>query len=254
MEYRRYCPLADRAFAGSIGTLTLTLASTSQVKVAELRVFMKENGISILCIQETHVIHTDHYIEDGFSIFLSGAGENVSRSYAGVGFIVAPWAIAAVVSFKAISDRLANLRVKVTGGVLNLVTAYAPHDGYDFNIRHDFFSTLCQHTRSKHLHETSMVLGDLNAQFGYVGHGEEAIVGQHVFKKTLLSNRATIPNRTLVFEYCATHDLMIANTFFNYPDEVLVSYYNLNGKPTDLISSGVFSQLDHVFVRWEIQK
>ena len=98
------------------------MAGTSQVKFAELRVFMKENGISILCIQETHVIHTDHYIEDGFSIFLSGAGENVSRSYAGVGFIVAPWAIAAVVNFKLISDKLANLQVKVIGEVLNLVS------------------------------------------------------------------------------------------------------------------------------------
>ena len=134
------------------------MAGDSKVKFAELRVFMKQEGIIILCIQETHVVHIDCYIEDGFTIFLSGAGEDVSKSYAGVGFIVAPWAIKAVVQFSVISDRLANLRVKVTGGVLNLLTMYAPHDGYTFDIRHSFFSTLCQHTRSKHLHETTTMV------------------------------------------------------------------------------------------------
>ena len=147
-----------------IGTWNVEgMRGPSEVKFAELRISMRKHGISVLCIQETHLVGAEHFVEDGFMTFLSWNCGSNERSYAGVGFMVAPWAHQAVVCFNAISDRLACLRLKVSGGVLNLLSVYAPHDGIDFNIRHQFFSTLSEHTRVQHEHETSLVLADFNS-------------------------------------------------------------------------------------------
>ena len=87
---------------------------------------MLEKAVDVICIQETHLEESKYFHEDGFGIFLSGAGTTVTRSFAGVGFIVSPRVLSAVVCFRSVSDRLAILRVKVSGGMLNFVSAYAP--------------------------------------------------------------------------------------------------------------------------------
>ena len=116
-------------------------------------------------------------------VFLSGASEAAGRSWAGVGFMVAPWAAPSIVSFKATSERIASLRVKVLGGVLNIFTAYAPHDGHDFDSRHTSPCTLSENMKSRGSHEEIIVLGDFNAQLGHVGAGEEEKVGATFFTK-----------------------------------------------------------------------
>ena len=109
---RRLCKLVQLE---RIGTWNVEgLLGPSRIKLAELHLVMMAEGISILCIQETHLQEAEHFEEDGFSVFLSGACKDGCRSYAGVGFIVAPWAIQSIVSFKAIDDRMASLRVKRT--------------------------------------------------------------------------------------------------------------------------------------------
>ena len=83
----------------------------SKIKLVELCLFMKVHGISILCLQETQLFGNEHFMEDGFLVFLSGAVVGSSDTYAGVGFMIAPWAVKAVVGFRAISSRIASLRV-----------------------------------------------------------------------------------------------------------------------------------------------
>jgi len=53
-------------------------------------------------------------------------------------------------------------------------------------------------------------------------------------------------NRFLFVEYCDTHKLIAANTFFEYPHECIVSYHNLESQPMDIISIGKFAQIDYV--------
>ena len=109
-------------------------------------------------------------------MFLSSAAESLGRSYAGVGFLVAPWAIKSIISFRGINDRLASLRVKQSGGVLTILSVYAPHNGHKLEERQLFFSTLCENTRIRTKHSSIFVCGDLNAQLGSVGMGEDQIV------------------------------------------------------------------------------
>ena len=169
-----------------------------------------------------------HYkIEDGFTLFCSGALEESERSYAGVGFLVAPWAINSIISFRGIIDRLASLRIKQFGGALTILSAYAPHNGHTLEDKHAFFAILPSNTRIKNKHSSTFVFGDLNAQLGRVGVGESTSIGPYVYRKTICERGATISNRELLLELCTTHGFRIANTFFDYPDCLLVSYFSL---------------------------
>ena len=69
----------------------------SEVKLWELTTTMMRNGISILSIQETRRSKTPyHYSDDDFLVQLSGSSSD-EREWAGVGFIVAPWAVHSIV-------------------------------------------------------------------------------------------------------------------------------------------------------------
>ena len=94
---------------------------------------MKQQGILIMCIQETHVRELTVFDESGCLVILSGSTEtNTAPFYAGVGFIIAFVAILFVIGYRLVSDRLAKLRMKVQGGVLTLITPYAPQSGYKY--------------------------------------------------------------------------------------------------------------------------
>ena len=83
---------------------------------------MKQKQLAVLCIQETHIRGMHHYMEHGYMIILSGNPElDGPRAYTGVGFIIAPWAISAIIGFSLISERLASLKIRVTGGDVTLL-------------------------------------------------------------------------------------------------------------------------------------
>ena len=64
----------------------------TDLKIHEICSYMQTHGVDAICLQETRRPNSDHYVaEGGFLIVLSGTAGN-AREYAGVGFIVAPWA------------------------------------------------------------------------------------------------------------------------------------------------------------------
>eukprot|EP00959_Pyramimonas_sp_CCMP1952_P421948 8839255-Pyramimonas_sp.AAC.1 len=66
-------------------------------KLPELQYHMKQHNISILCIQETGITESTHFVDSGFLVILAGTSvETTGRFYSGVGFLIAPWAIKAV--------------------------------------------------------------------------------------------------------------------------------------------------------------
>ena len=62
----------------------------TELKLFELVLHMKKYSIDILCIQETWVAESQIYKQYGFTVILSGSGLK-GKSWAGVGFVVAPW-------------------------------------------------------------------------------------------------------------------------------------------------------------------
>ena len=136
----------------------------TDIKFFELKQAMCKQRIAILCIQETRIKASPHYVsEDGFTVILSGSTD-VEREFAGVGFIVAPWARSSVVSFLQWSNRLASLKIRVPGGVLGIVGGYAPHSGYPFDDRQKLFDELGIVYRRTSVNGLKMISGDMNAR------------------------------------------------------------------------------------------
>ena len=103
-------PRAGRLVAGSWNVKGLT-----EEKLHCLCRYMVMYNIGILCLQETRAPKADYYYnDDGFWIILSGTDEG--KSWAGVGFIIAPWLAARVTSFLQFSDCLASLKFKTRRG------------------------------------------------------------------------------------------------------------------------------------------
>ena len=166
-------------------------------------------------------------------VYLSGSRKD-DRNYIGVGFIVAPWAKTAVITFHAVTERIGSLRLKVPGGTLTILSVYAPHDKHPFEDRHQFFSDVVAHTKSDTKHHATMVLGDFNAKLGCVMVGEENMIGEHVFYCPLTGGNTSLSNRSLLIELCVAKKLVIANTYFDHPDENKVTYRGITTKQNRL--------------------
>ena len=153
------------------------------LKIIELQIIMLEKGLDVLCLQETYISGADSYLtEEGFLIILSG-GPQGAREYAGVGFLVAPAARQHIITFKEHTNRIASLKIRVSGGQLCLISAYAPHGGLDFALRWSFFDVLSDFVRDSHCHGPTM--GDLNSRIHRQCFGEEFVIGKYAFANEL---------------------------------------------------------------------
>lgn len=77
---------------------------------------MKSRNILIMGIQETHICDSKSFYEEGYLVILSGATDaSTYPFYAGVGFILSPEAISAVIGYELIDDRFVSLRMKIDG-------------------------------------------------------------------------------------------------------------------------------------------
>ena len=124
------CPIAsgrpmlrDLLVCGSWSVKGLT-----DLKCCELIRHKQEFDLDILCLQETFASNSSVEMENGYLVVLSGTDAGV-RCWAGVGFIVLPRCAAAIKSFKQVSDRICCIKLRVCGGVVGIITAYAPHNG-----------------------------------------------------------------------------------------------------------------------------
>lgn len=135
----------------------------SDVKLEELCIHMKKHKISVLCLQETHKTGCPYYWYNGFLVILSGS-ESQDREYAGTGFLIAPWIAKSVHSFTQHSNRLCNVKIRTFGGLISLISAYAPPN-YDHNLddRVEFFHKLGEFINKCKTHGPTYVLGDFNA-------------------------------------------------------------------------------------------
>ena len=208
---------------------------------------MQTYNIGLTCLQETHQRGSAHFITDGFLVIYSGTDRD-EREWAGVGFIVAPWVRHSVQGFVQSCSRMASINVRISGGSVCFISAYAPHNEHDLTTRADFFSDLAVFARQCRPHGPTFILGDLNARINYSKPGEESVFGEHIFANPL-ANTKPHSNRDLLFELCLSNGYVVANTFIERPVEEKVTYFDLAAKPKDEISVRYFTELDHVLAQ-----
>ena len=120
----------------------------SDVKLIQICIYMRSNSIDICCLQETRKPKSDTYSTDGgFLVYLSGRGDE-HREWAGVGFVVAPWAKSLATSFRPCCSRIASLKLVVSGGCMSLSSVYAPHNMKSLPDRVQFYESLDQQVRA----------------------------------------------------------------------------------------------------------
>ena len=211
---------------------------------------METRGIGVMAIQETHVTGSPYFTFEKYLVILSGG--NGPREWAGVGFVVAPSLRHSVMAFTQHSPRLASLKIRVTGGTLVVISAYAPQSGRPPAERQDFFHELQEVHKNAKAHGATLILGDLNARIHHTSPDEDDIFGPHVFGNPAAIHTAT-GNREFLVETCRTLNLVVCNTRIAQPREKLVTYFNLKASPSSPLSYQSFAQLDLALIpaTWE---
>ena len=220
-------------------------------KLTEVIRIMRQRKIGVMALQETHICGSPLLYIDGYFIILSG-GTGDGREYAGVGFIVAPSLRQSIASFTQHSARIASLTMRVEGGTLAIISAYAPQSKRPYEERKHFHHELQDVYRSRRAHGMSMVLGDLNARIHNTTPDEAGVLGPFVFGNPAKVHSPT-GNRELMIETCRTFGLVAANTRKQQPPERLVTYFDLAANPASALNYKNFAQLDYVLVpsEWE---
>ena len=216
-------------------------------KLVSLQQIMASRNIGVLCLQETHRTGSEYKVtHEGYLLILSGSSSQ-SKEHAGVGFLVAPRMRRHVVSFMQADARYASLKLRVVGGKVNLITAYAPHAGHPYAERQTFFNELGDFEHRLSRHGPNIIMGDMNSRIYRRLPGEEDIIGAYILE----SAEATIPedaNRHLLIELCTSAGMIVANTFFGVSRDRLVTCYNVGSRPMDEVSWRSHGQIDFVLV------
>ena len=220
-------------------------------KLCSIIAHMSNYNISTMCIQESHISGAPYLHQNGYLIVLSDS-HCEGREYAVVGFIVAPRVIGSVKSFHQYSNRLTSLVIRVHGGYIQLITAYAPHGGHALDARIEFHDELVRFCGSKKVHGPTFVLGDFNARLARCSLSDrldrdKCVIGPAVFTNgfhgTSRRHSRCVINAELLAQTCHALDMLVSNTFFNRPAERQVTYFDLSIAPLDDISTRGFAQL-----------
>ena len=138
--------------------------------------------------------------------------------------------------------------MKVKGGVLTIITAYAPHSGYKYAQRKMFFDGLESMWKPSRDHDCTVVLGDSNAKLYQKFASDNDVLGDYVLTSPLPKKGIALSNRELLLKSCKTMGSVVANTFFDHDVDHLVTYYGTGASPNEVISVAGFSQIDHCLV------
>ena len=230
---------------GPLQAATWNVEGLSFSTIEEVIAAMKTYRLDLVCLTETHTKGSEYYVtEGGYLVILSGAPAGTEgRVYTGVGFIVAPKVRRSVIGFNQRSDRLARLKLRVSGGKCVFIAAYAPHGKRPHDERQQFYSDLSSFYAASATHGACVVAGDLNARIHRRLAGEDPVLGPFVFGSPT-AELTVDSNRSLLMELCTANNLVVANTCFDEPPEKQVTYYDLGAQPFSPMSPSNFAQLD----------
>lgn len=190
----------------------------------------KKYNINVAAIQEHRWRGSGSVRLNGGIAYYSGADD---WCRAGVGFVVDLQTNKSIITFNAISERICYLRLRGGSYNLSLISAYAPTEDADMEIKDDFYELLNLVYNSMPKYDAKLILGDMNAKVGKEIHYRPTI-GLHSLHN--LCNR----NGERLVNFASSNGMIIASTTF---DHKRIHKY------TWLSADGITkNQIDHVLV------
>ena len=211
------------AFNFKIATLNVRslLKQTMHKQIID---YMRLHDIHVLCLQETRSKNTTQYVVDKFTFMTVSTTSPNQPEYAGVGFVLSPVARHALIRTTFVNSRLARISLLISGGELNILNTYVPQNARPEEERRAHFEQL-QNAISKIEHKGPFViLGDFNSRIHGKLHGEDDVIGPHIFGKGWTAIGDDSDNRFLLVDLCRGLNLLIANTWFQQPSGRQVTY------------------------------
>ena len=150
----------------------------------------------------------------------------------GVGVLIAERWIDDVIEVRRVSERIIVIRFRLGKSVVNLISVYAPQVGRPREEKEEFLALLGKVLYGISDTEGLVVCGDLNGHVGAKCDGFEGVHGGNGFGVRNVEGE-------MLLEFADAMDLVVANTWFQKPEEKKVTY----------ASGGNESVVDYVLVR-----
>ena len=119
-------------------------------------------NIEIACLSETRLPGSGLYKVGAYTLIHSGGCTRVG----GVAVMLSARAAVALVSWRAVSDRILVVRLKHSHGHLSVISVYAPTEATDADVKDQFYTSLLGAISSVPPHDKLIVAGDFNAVSG----------------------------------------------------------------------------------------
>ena len=216
---------------------------------------MTKHNIDILCLQETKINSNSKEIHDDFvMIWSSGVSddnrnkaEELKRSgrasrtpehnrtfraaieHLGVGIVYRKKLQKYVKDIKQVSARNIMMTLHMHAGCLDIVSTYVPqacHVDHTAADRHyvELESLMDEH----YAFSPRLVLGDFNARLIKALPHESTAIGPHTLGASWADldslSPAQVNNRSRLVDFCLSRNMVVSNTFFQKPQEQLVTY------------------------------
>ena len=192
---------------------------SSNWKRLELAHSASKHNIDVVCIQEHRLYHLEDLLKEklGRMTFISSSAtkNSVNSAIGGVGFLLSPKVVKAVVSFEKISDRILVMTLEGNPRT-TIVCCYSPTNVSSPEDIDNFYNTLSDHLRKVPAHNMLFVVGDLNAK-----------LGDDVALHTL--STATNRNGQMLSDLADQFNLLVLNTRFQKRKGKLWTFTYPNG-------------------------
>ncbi|XP_019251384.1 PREDICTED: craniofacial development protein 2-like [Nicotiana attenuata] len=131
-------------------------------KSIELAKIVQKRKVNIACVQETRWAGSKARNVVGYKLWYSG----VVKGKNGVGILVDRDLRESVVEVRRVNDRLMFIKLVIGERTLNVVSAYAPQEGLDEEVKRRFWEGLDDIVRSIPPTERLFIGGDFNGHIG----------------------------------------------------------------------------------------
>ncbi|GFS06054.1 retrovirus-related Pol polyprotein LINE-1 [Elysia marginata] len=196
-------------------------------KGRELVEVCKRRSLDILCVQETKCGgNSSRQLGHRYRIIYSGESNNRN----GVGIILSPHLSEQVVQVDRQSDKLMKVKMISGGGMINIISAYAPQVGEKEELTKDLECMI----DTMPVGEKVIIGADLNAHLGEGGEGYRRIHSREGYGKRNAEGQKAL-------ESLEGLDMAVVNTFFKKREKLKITYKSGQGQ----------SQRDFIMTRRE---